>query len=359
MGRDLKPNHVDRQAGRWNRRQVELSNRCGTARLLALSFALSAVGCAEPFTVERHSLGPPRLAAMGVWSGQARAAVWSGRGAWHESSPALSWRLDGDWIGDGFEVTVDNPGVLEVEVVLEDGTELSGAVTAGAEVSVEVVRQAVARPGDLSRTARLQVVDPEPRAGAAAMREMVRLTAQRDDGASGTMRWMLGASDWSVLELHANAADVVPAEVNFEDGLIADVVDGAAGIGAVLALSVDGGGHNGWTWLDVAFDVNDALLPVQGHLFPISPETATDAVLQGQGRPLSHVVATLRADPSGPATVGIRLEDVEAGGDLQRELVDHPTPDCAPGDGGFVLWAVAEGRCSVPSIDGARVVLEL
>ena len=36
-------------------------------------------GCAEPFAVNRHDLGPFRIAALGVVDGQASAAIWSGQ----------------------------------------------------------------------------------------------------------------------------------------------------------------------------------------------------------------------------------------------------------------------------------------
>jgi hypothetical protein len=170
---------------------------------------------------------------------------------------------------------------------------------------------------------------------------------------------MLGANDWSVLELQPNAADVVPAVLRFNDGEIEEVTDGPAGIAPLLVLSVDGLGHNGWTWTDVAFDVPGPLISVQGHLFPLSPETATDEVLSWEAAPLSHVVATLEADPSGLAPTGLRLVDVEAGLIFDADLAEFPSPDCGPAEGGFQLWTVAEGRCPVPEVDGARVVLAL
>ncbi len=320
---------------------------------------LLLMGCAEPFTVERHALGPPRLAAMGVWEGTARAAIWSGQGAWHSESPELSWTLDGQPLGTGFEVAVDRPGTLGLEATLADGTALRGTVTVAEGVTVDVLRQVVTRPSDLSLASRLRVGGPEPRVGSADRYDMMRLTALRSDGQTGALRWMLGADDWSVLELQANAADVVPAAVRFQDGEIESVLDGAAGIAPLLVLSIDGRGHNGWTWTDVAFDVPGPLISVQGHLFPLSPETATDEVLSWASGPLSHVVATLEADPTGEAPAGVRLVDVEAGLVLETDLGEFPSPDCAPSDGGFLLWTVAEGRCAIPDIDGARVVLEL
>ena len=315
--------------------------------------------CAEPFTVERHALGPPRLAAMGVWEGHARAAVWSGLGAWHTSAPELEWTLDGTWIGDGFDVPVGEGDTLAVDIRLDDGVRLSGSVTVARGVAVDVVRQVVSRPTDLSLASRLRVSEPEPRAGSADGLDMVRLTALRSSGEPGTTRWMLGADDWSVLELQADTADVVPSQVVYEDGEIARVIGGEARIAPVLALSIDGRGHNGWAWVDVAFDIPGPMLAVQGHLFPISPETATDAVLSWQTSHLAHVVATLEADPTGHSPLGLRLVDVEAGRMLAADLAAHPSPSCAPGEGALALWTVAEGRCPLPELNGARVVLEL
>ncbi len=328
--------------------------RTGQALLVAL---VGIAGCAEPFSVERHVLGPPRLAALGVVDGEARAAVWSGDGPWHAAAPTLSWALDGQPLGEGYGVSVPDGDVLSVSVTMPDGQTLVGEGTVGTDPGLDVVRQVVPEPEDLSLDARLAVTEPSPRATDAEAGELVRVTATRRDGNEGTLRWMLGSSAWSVLELQADTADVVAAKVTFDDGQIDGVQGGPAGLAPLLVLSVDGAGNNSWRWLDVGFAVDDILLPVQGRLLPISPDTATDAVLQESDRLLTHVVATLEADPQ--AEAGIRLVDVEAGTQLDADLLAHPSPACAPPGLGFPLWTLPEGRCPVPEIDGSRVVLEL
>lgn len=343
--------------GRRVCRPLRGGSTVGRAGVVALG---AAIGCAEPFTVDRHTLGPPRLAALGVHEGVARAAVWSGTGS-HTQAPELSWTLDGEDLGEGFDVPVEGPGTLGVTVRTADGTELQGAVSVGEWVELGVVRQSVTRPADPSLEVRRQTTAPQPLPGSADMAAMVRLTTRRADDRAASARWMLGRSDWSVLELDARSADVLPADVTFDDGAVASVVEGEGGIGPVLALSVDGDGHNGWRWIDVAFSVRETLLDVQGRLLPIGPEVAAEAVLTAELGTLSHVVATLERDPTAASGIGLALVDVEAGSGASwaDDLTDFPSPDCAPAGEPFPLWAVTEGRCPVDLVAGARVVLEL
>ena len=318
----------------------------------AMGVLLVSGACAEPFSVERHALGPPRLAALGVHDGIARAAVWSGLGPWHAQSPELEWFLDGEPLGTGYSVPVPDMGTLGVVVGLPDATELEGEVTVGSWPGLGLTRQVVGRPEDLSIDGRLGVTHPVPVSGAATTNEMVRLTALRGDLQEGEMRWMLAKPDWSILELEPGSADVVAAQVQFDDGVVDEVIEAGGGLSSVLALSIDGAGNNAWAWVDVAFGGEDILLPVQGRLFAISPETATDAVLEATSSGLPHVIATLSVTDS-----GLMLVDVEAGTHLSSDVAAHPAPDCAPG-GAFDLWAVAEGRCPLSELDGVRVVLE-
>lgn len=164
---------------------------------------------------------------------------------------------------------------------------------------------------------------------------------------------MLGAADWSILDLEAGTADVVAAAVSFDDGAIDAVDESAGGIAPLLALSIDGAGNNAWRWQTVAIEVEGPLLDLQGFLFELSAETATDEVLQAAPGALDHVVATVEATVDGP-----RLVDVEAGSDLASDLAAYPGPACGRSEA-FVLADLAEGRCPLPELDGARVVLEL
>ena len=310
-------------------------------------------GCAEPFTVERHLLGPPRLAAMGVQDGIARAAIWSGEGAFHRTAPRLEWSLNGVPLGSGFDVEVPGGGLLELRASLDDGTELSGEVTVGEWTTVDVLRAQVRRPSGraLSLAQRREVVDPVPVAGSVPASSMLRLIAVRTPEPDITMRWMLGTERWTLLELNARSADVVAAQVDFEDGELTDLRPSPGGLAPGLALSVDGEGGNGWQWFDVAFDVDTPLLRVDGRLLPVEAETG---VLE---KPSAHVIATLSADPAAPGLAGFTLSDVQPGEELTRDLADHPDPPCSTG--GRLLDHIAEGRCPLDEIDGARVVLEL
>ena len=309
-------------------------------------------GCAEPFTVERHVLGPPRLAALGVQEGVARAAIWSGEGAFHRESPELEWSLDGAFLGEGFEVEVPGEGVLELRAQLSGGLELEGEVTVGPWATLDVLRAEVERPSGraLSLADRRAVVEPVPVGGSVPSTSMLRLIAARSPATSETMRWMLGTERWSLLELSPQTADVVAARVDFEDGQIESVADAAGGLAPGLALSVDGEGGNGWQWFDVAFDVDEPLLRVGGRLLRAGPDA--DLLLDRPG----HVLATLVADPEAQGQAGFALEEVQPGGDLETDRAAWPLPSCGSGR---LLDDIAEGRCPLDAIDGARVVLEV
>jgi len=327
-------------------------NRC-TRHAGLLTVGLGAAGCAEPFTVERHVLGPPRLAALGVHNGVARAAIWSGEGAFHRASPELHWSLDGEHLGSGFDVEVPGDGVLELTAVLSDGSELTGEVTVGAWTTVDVLRAEVDRPAGnaLTLADRSAVYDPLPVAGSVSSSSMLRVIAARSPDTPETMRWMLGTEAWSVLELDTHTADIVAADVQFEDGEIESVSNSPGGLAPGLALSIDGAGGNGWQWFDVAFDVAQPLLRVDGRLLPIDEASS---VLDGAP---GHVLATLSAEASAMGGAGLRLVDVEAGDDLEADRAAFPDPPCSPGTG--LLDHIAEGRCPLGEIDGARVVLEV
>jgi len=314
-----------------------------------------ASGCAEPFTVERHLLDPPRLAAMGVHDGVARAAIWSGRGAFHTEAPQLEWTLNDAPIGEGFDVVVPGDGRLGLTAVLADGHAVTGEVTVGPWTEVDVLRAEVERPVGKALTLddRRAVQDPVPVAGSVPSTTMLRLIAVRSSDTPETMRWMFSNPAWSLLELDTASADVVSAKVRWEDGEIDAVIDSAGGLAPGLALSVDGAGGNGWQWFDMAFDIDTPLIRVGGRLLPLDPETTQDSVYDSP----SHVVATLVADPDAPGRSGFSLVDVAAGEDLDTDLVAWPGPTCSTGS--LLLEHIAEGRCTLDEIDGVRVVLEV
>ena len=62
------------------------------AMLLAFG---GAAGCAPGFPVERHRLGPPRIAPVGVLHGACHAPLWSGLGRFTDQALRVSWAGDG------------------------------------------------------------------------------------------------------------------------------------------------------------------------------------------------------------------------------------------------------------------------
>ncbi len=306
------------------------------------------VGCADPFTVERHRLGPPRLAALGVDNGFARAAVWSGEGPFHTVAPQLVWSVDGEEVGEGFGVAVPDAGVLSVAVTFPSGDSVDGVVDIGEWRSFDLTLAHGEAPASLERQDRAKVAVGEAVDGAVDAGQLVRLVSTSPAGV--TLRWMLDRADWTVLELDAVTADVVAAAVVYDDGVIDRATPGDGGVGTGMVLAVDGAGGNGWKWWDIVFDDEGPWLWTNGRALRVTSEDANLAASA------SHVVVTLWADPSAPG--GVQVTELAVGGQLEDDLQTAPGPACAVAGRPFSLDYLAEGRCALSEIDGLRVVLE-
>lgn len=187
---------------------------------------LLLLACAEPFDVRRQDLGPLRIAAVGVVDGRASAAVWSGEGMGHATAPQLTWTLDGDELGTGWDVAVAAPGTLEL--VVEAGQEVEHA-----QVSVAYADAFEwTRDGD----------------------DVVRLEL---DAGDRTARWMTAHG----------VNEVVPLEP-----LVGQVTWDEAGHAQHLALVQDGVGGNRWAWIDTAYDV-PGLVRHEGRLLEAETDT--------------------------------------------------------------------------------------
>jgi hypothetical protein len=107
-----------------------------------------------------------------------------------------------------------------------------------------------------------------------------------------------------------------------------------------LALLVDGEGNNSWLWLDAAIGVEQSLFGHAGWLLPGEVETSTGLV-------------AITLERAGDGTV--------VPGDPQpvEDLGDQDPMPCMPEDSSFEWDWLAEGRCPMSEVDGARVVLEV
>lgn len=292
----------------------------------------------------RKDLGPARIAAMGMHEGVASAAVYSGLGLFHEQSPTLSWSLDGQELGEGYDVSLPSTGLLELVVSLPDGQVLEGSVqtTPSATEPVTVSRSSVQITDDAlndpTLATRLELstepVDGSVPSGQAARLELSGAAEQE------SLRWMSAAGAGTLLELSERSADLLAEELVFDDGVLESREDAGDGLYHQLVLLMDGVGGNRWIWVDAAVGVDAPLLRHGERLVTVPEGTAPGLV-----------AATLaRAD----SVAGIALSDVVPVEDLTEQDIACGVPDRA-----FELSWLAEGRCAMDELDGARVVLEL
>lgn len=300
-----------------------------------------AVGCAEPFDARRQVLGPPRIAALGVVDGVASAALWAGA-PMHESAPMLRWTLDGEAIGEGWDVGVAGEGALGLTAVFADGTEREAVVSvAEAPPTFSIRREAVDLTGRWTLEDRAaapttpldgHVVEP----GLAA-----RLSPEVSPG--WAVRWMLAAGHGTVLQLDDAATDLLREDLEFEDGELASRGALAPGLSLALALALDGAGSNRWSWVGVPMGVEGAWV-AHGELRLDLPDAdTTTGLLAATVRGVDARSGTLELDDLSPVD-GIAEQD---------ELA------CLPVGQPFSVELLHSGRCAAEDVQGARVVLEV
>lgn len=312
--------------------------------LSALGLLLLGAACQEPFDVRRKDLGPFRIAAVGTEQGVARAAIWSGVGAYHDDAPLLSWSQDGVALGEGHDVAVPGTGLLQLSVTAPDGSVHQAQVSvAEPPPAPAVAREAVSLGADLSLDAR-RAASGSPVEGSVASGEAVRLRLSWEEGVDSSAwstRWMSAMGEGSLLELETFAADVIADEVELEEDEVISREAGEDGITTHLALVIDGAGGNRWTWLDAAIGVDQPLVRHEGRLLALGEEAAPGLV-------------AVRMESSDDLW-GLQPVFLEAVSDLDSQ---DPLP-CAPADQPFRLAWLVEGRCTRGEVAGARVVLEL
>ena len=310
----------------------------------ALPLLILLAACQEPFSVNRHELGPFRIAAVGVVDGVASAALWSGQGLYHDERPTLTWTLDGAPLGEGYDVAVPaEGGLLGLTVTTSSGEVYAAEVTArSAPIAPPgVTRAAVDLSESVDLAARREVL-AESVSGSVAEGEATRLSLVGDGVEGLTWRWMSAGGLGTLLELDPGVADVLAEELELDDGVLISRAPTGPGIYPQLVLGLDGAGGNLWVWADAAIGVTTPLLRHEGRLIPADAEVGPGLVA-GTVQ-LSDDVVGLSLTGVAPAT-----EDDIAGTFLS----------CAPSPGEpFRLQWLAEGRCVRGELDGERVVLE-
>lgn len=304
---------------------------------------LLAVGCAEPFAVQREVLGPFRIAAVGVVDGSAHAAVWSGQ-PFAEGATHLAWSLDGQPLGEGWGVPVPPEAAgstLSLVATAPDGEQREAVVSVGvAPASFSVARQ----PVDLSSLWTLSdrlAAEPlgsdtdEVEPGLA-----VRLTA--DLAPEATARCMLPRGQGTLLALSDTQADLLPETLRIEDGELLSRSSVEPGLATALVLSLDGAGGNRWEWVQVSMGV------------PLGDRVRHEGfVVEADGADArTGLLAVTVADIDAEAGTLV-LREAEAVEDLssQESLACGPAP--------FRLAWLWEGRCLADEVLGSRIVLEV
>lgn len=311
-------------------------------RAAAVSLAVGLGGCSEPFDVERGRLGPPRIAAMGVIDGHARAAVWSGLGPFHDRPPRWWWTLDGAPIGEGASAPIPLGAAEGAELALEvevEGVALSARLSLRGEgAPFEVSREEVVLGDDLSVEARLtepsSPVESGVSAGAAA-RLVVAGRGERQ------LRWMVAGPEGDLLELDADRADLLQDEVRYDDGALLRGRRGPAQVYTALVLAIDGAGQNAWRWIDVGLGLEAPPPRFGQRLIPL--EGAADGLELGENDAVEVMV--YKDDAALP--LGLRVELL---GPAAGAPPDHP---CAT-EGLLSFDELAEGRCTREAVDGQR-----
>ena len=310
--------------------------------LLACLGAPPLAACEADFAAQRQDLDGFRIAALGVSEGVATAALWSGEGLYHDVAPELSWWVDGEERGGGWEVAVTEGALVELEVRDPDGGLHLARLTAASTAGLPGLERARWTPGAALDLATRRAAETEPLAGALPPGDAARLRLTEPGGealAGQRLRWMLAGGAGTVLELEEDAADFLAEEVVLEDGEVVERRELGAGSYALLALSLDGEGANRWVWVDVPVGEEEPLWRHEGRLLPGSVDTG------------SGLVAGTVVEAAGLA--GVALEDLLA----VEDLSEQEALSCAPSDTPFRLAWLAEGRCTRPEILGRRVVV--
>jgi hypothetical protein len=308
--------------------------------IFSLVFLLPA--CRAEFDVSRSELGPFRIAALGVEDigaecPVAKAAIWSGEGVFHSQAAQLTWTLDGEAIGDGWNVAVCGPGMLGLVAVHPDGTQREAQVDVRLRSEPLSFQRESVVLSDLDLNARREV-EGEPVRATVLEGEVVRI--QMEGLVEGdSVSWMSPSDQAHVLGLNESTTDLVMETWTLDDeGLLAERTP-ESGSSTHLALVFDGIGGNSFMWIDAVYGAEDAdYLRHQGHLI-----YAPDMV------GASFVSAWVNVDEKGWS-----LENISLANEGDPNLAN-----CSNGASHFSLDWIANGRCPLDDLAGSQILLEV
>lgn len=321
-------------------------------RLSAAAFlVLGASGCRAEFDVARDALGPFRIAAMGVESGEgcprATASLWSGEGLFHREAPQVSWSLNGDPIGEGWAVPVCGEGLLELSATNAEGEVRLGQVNVSLREGALSVSRAAVDLSSLELEERREVEAVEvhsivplgsaTRVSVGGMTEsdvLVWMSPDLRDGSGEVL-----PDQGELLELSETQADLLAENWTLDKEGLLETRSAYAGVDSHLALVMDGQGGNRFLWVDAGFGLNEAgFLRHSGRLIDAG-------VVPDNGLLAATLVET---------DDGVELTEL-----AEASETDLVETDCAHGAPLFELDWIANGRCSVEELNGQRIVLEV
>lgn len=313
---------------------------------------LGAAACQQPFAEDRHDLASFRIAAVQASTGgdgatALRAAVWSGLGAYHDAVPTLAWSADGaTTAGQGATLALSFPASVTLDASDSTGAAESAqldlaaaptALDAGpfiAGVTRRAVELDITRAGDpiADRAAVEPGADTSVPPGGA-----VRLALDLPDDV--TVHWMGNGGQFA--ELDAHSTDWFAGTATFDsDNVVESTTEADPGVYTLLALAFDGGGNNGWLWVDVAVGLDGPALYTAGRIFPVDAEPMAGALsVRVDAAELPAGVALSGAAPVADAAASPALCGQSAG---------------AP----FDFAGLVEGVCARGDLSGQTVVVE-
>lgn len=340
-----------------------MAARCPLPLPLPVVAAVLATACDPNFTVAHGDLGPARIAGLGVTLGAdgervAAAALWSGLGLYHEAPPTLRWTLDGQDLGEGYDVVVPGSGQLGLEATVAGGQALSAVVTvASPPPATALTRYGVDLGEDLSLTARraaaaTEVADTVEGGQAARL----SLSFLSDAAAAYSTSWLLSEGRGTALEVDDTSADVLAEEITWDEGEVEQRLPVDAGLFHSLALIRDGAGSGAWVWADAAIGAPGSWLRHEGRLLALDQPDAAEVAAAASAAGWALVTLAESDDEA-----GLKVSDAVAAPEVdgQPDLSSADRLACAPADAPFRLAWIAEGRCPRPDVIGAAVLLEV
>lgn len=307
----------------------------------------SALGCSDPFTVDRHDLIDSRVLAVRLVDGVYEVQVWNGLNVYHEVTPTVEWLSDGGevlCVGVRCSLNEQIPSLVRYTDV--DGT-VHDAVfeLQQADVSLESIWSRLPENMELGLEIREQTegVRVDTGFGTDAMRISMSVEGLNpNEFGRSKMRWMTAGGIGTFLELSAFETDFFRADIIMDrDEVISNEFQDHSHA-TLFGLYIDGMGHNQWTWMDVWYE-SRSLLSHHNRWLTIS-ELPTDLTTG------DIILATLSWDATQRDWI---LTDPEVTTEIPV------TPECMGSERVPFDWSTLElGICTIEDVDGVRIALE-